>query len=356
VGAHLGSNRVVVLSQPSVRERGEAVGCRFSPFSAVADYARGTAIEEQLAVAVPLITGTAVGDDLLATAEAHAVDAVVVDGNLAGALAAAETLRLPSAVLLHSMYATFVDTWFADIWPMLAPAINDSRAHYGLDHAASWPSVFAAHDRILSVVPAAFEAPVAERPATLRNFGFLVPRSSPVGASADFPPGRAPAVLVGLSTTYQRQDALLGSILAALGSLDVRGLVTTAGQVRIEPRRVPANVIVHDYADHPSVLPRTDVLVTHAGLGTVAAALTHGVPMVCTPLGRDQPLNAGRVAGLGAGVVLADDASVAELAGAVENVLANPAFRRAAEAIGRDSRREGGPVAAAVELEALVSR
>jgi UDP:flavonoid glycosyltransferase YjiC (YdhE family) len=347
-------HRVAVLSQPSVKARAEAAGCRFSAFSAAADYEKGTAIEEQLAVAGAIITGATVGEDLLAASEASAADLVVVDGNLAGALAAAETLTQPSVVLLHSMYATFVDTWFADNWPLLEPAVNHTRAGLGLDPASGWPAVFAPHDRILSVVPSAFEAPVAERPATLRNFGFLVPRPARVGGGGEFPPGDGPAVLVGLSTTYQHQDALLGSILDALGSLDVRGLVTTAGQVRLEPRRIPANVVVRDFVDHPSVLPRTDVLVTHAGLGTVAAALTFGVPMVCTPLGRDQPLNAGRVAALGAGVVLADDPGAAELAGAIEHVLANPSLRRAAEAIGHESRREGGSSTAVDELEALL--
>jgi UDP:flavonoid glycosyltransferase YjiC (YdhE family) len=348
-------HRVVVLSQPSVRARAEAAGCSFTAFSAVPDYEQGTAIEEQLAVAGALITGATVGENLLAASEAHAADLVVVDGNLAGALAAAETLPQPSAVLLHSMYATFVDTWFADIWPLLGPVVNDTRAGFGLDPASDWPAVFAPHDRILSVVPSAFEAPVTERPATLRNFGFLVPRPVRVSGGGDFPPGDGPAVLVGLSTTYQHQDALLGSILDALGSLDVRGLVTTAGQVQHDARRVPPNVVVHDFVDHPSVLPRTDVLVTHAGLGTVAAALTFGVPMVCTPLGRDQPLNAARVAALGAGVVLAEGADASDLAGAVEHVLAKPGLRRAAEAIGHESRREGGPPAAVDELEALLS-
>lgn len=348
-------HQVVMLSQPSVRERAEAVGCHFSAFSAVPDYERDRTIEEQIAVALPVITGKAVGDDLLGVAQVHAVDLVVVDANLAGALAAAETLEQPSVVLLHSMYATFVDTWFADLWPMLGPAINETRNRYGLAPVGDWASVFARHDRLLSVVPAMFEAPVADPPATMRQFGFLHPRPRPTDNPPGFPPGDGPAVLVGLSTTYQHQEPLLRSILEALRVVGARGLVTTGGHVDNGTLQVPPNVLVEQHVAHSLVLPETDVMVTHAGLGSVAAALTFGVPMVCTPMGRDQPLNAARVATLGAGLALPVEASVDHLAQAVKEVVSHPSYRHAAQSIAIASRRGGGPPAVADELESLLA-
>ncbi len=348
-------HQLVMLSQPSVRERAEAAGCHFAAFSAVPDYERDKTIEEQIAIAVPVITGERVGADVLAIARAHAVDLVVVDGNLAGGLAAAETLEQPSVVLLHSMYATFVDTWFAEIWPFLEPAINDTRRGFGLASVGDWASVFAGHDRLLAVVPAMFDAPVAAMPAAMRHFGFLLPRPSPTDDAPGFPRGDGPAVLVGLSTTYQRQEPLLRTILGALDVLEVRGLVTTAGHVDIGTLQVPSNVLVEEYVPHPLVLPQADLMVTHAGLGSVAAALTFGVPMVCTPIARDQPLNAERVATLGAGLTLPVEATVAQLARAVEEVLSQLSYRRAAQSIASASRRDGGPPAAADELESLLA-
>src|SRR5688500_10681522 len=93
-------DEVLVLSQPSVRSRVEAVGCAFAAFSELPDYDGQRPLEEQLALTVPAITGRAVGGDLAAAAAAHHADVVVVDANLAGALAAAEALEQPSAVLL----------------------------------------------------------------------------------------------------------------------------------------------------------------------------------------------------------------------------------------------------------------
>jgi UDP:flavonoid glycosyltransferase YjiC (YdhE family) len=348
---------VLFLSQPSVRLRAERAGCRFFDFSRIAAYERRKPLEDQFALAWPMITGSTIGDDVHALASRHQADVIVVDANLGGALAAAEALNQPSVVLLHSMYKTFVDNWFADYWPLFESAINETRAGYGLAPADSWPSVFACHDRLLAVVPTVFDAPVADVPAGMRHFGFLVPTDSTVSDMAvDFPHGDDPTVLVGLSTTYQAHEDLLQRILDALGGMSVRALVSTAEQIDIDTLRVPTNVTVTDFVGHTQVMSRTDIMVTHAGLGTVAAALSVGVPLVCTPISRDQPLNAHRVADLGAGVALSHNTDSGHIAAAIEQTLSDPAYRDAAATLARLSLHEGGASAAAAELEALTDQ
>ena len=49
------------------------------------------------------------------------------------------------------------------------------------------------------------------------------------------------------------------------------------------------------------LLGRCDAVVTHAGFGTMAAALAHGVPLVMLPISADQPMNASRAAEPGSG-------------------------------------------------------
>jgi MGT family glycosyltransferase len=211
------------------------------------------------------------------------------------------------------------------------------------------------HDRLLSVVPSVFDAPVADVPAAMRHFGFLVPRGQPaVGASAAFPEGDDPKVLVGLSTTYANQRPMLEAIIDALAGLAVRGLVTTAGMVDAAALPAPANVTIADYVQHSSVLDRTDVMVTHAGLGSIASAMSFGVPVVCMPVDRDQPLNAQRVADFGAGITLPPAASAGEIARALEAVLADPGYRDAARALNAAGRAEGGADGAAAELEGML--
>ena len=67
--------------------------------------------------------------------------------------------------------------------------------------------------------------------------------------------------------------------------------------------RLPPNATRTGYVRHGAVLPHADLVIDHAGLGTVLAALAHGLPQLCVPLGRDQPANAAAVSRTGAGVV-----------------------------------------------------
>jgi MGT family glycosyltransferase len=200
-------------------------------------------------------------------------------------------------------------------------------------------------------VPSAFDAPVASPHPPPRSFGFLVPHGPSTPPPTTFPPGDAPTALVSLSTTHQEHEPLLASIVEALAETEVRALVTTGGHVGVA-LRVPPNVALVDFVPHQSVLPDTDVVVTHAGLGTVAATLSFGVPLVCTPIARDQHLNTARVEALGVGVGCPDPAPEA-IAGAIDRVLADPAFAHRATDLAADSRAAGGApgvVAALVEL------
>jgi UDP:flavonoid glycosyltransferase YjiC (YdhE family) len=117
---------------------------------------------------------------------------------------------------------------------------------------------------------------------------------------------------------------MLERIVAALATLPIRALVTTGGAtLRSTP---PDNVHVARFVPHAQVLPEAAAVVTHAGLGTVHAALAHGLPLVCLPIGRDQPDNAARVQWHGAGVRLSPKSSPEVIRAAVVRVLGDPAF------------------------------
>jgi UDP:flavonoid glycosyltransferase YjiC (YdhE family) len=346
-------SEVTWLSQPSVRARAVAAGCRFVPFDEAGDYAVDQAIEEQIELTMRVMTGIEIGDQLLRVVEDEHIDSVVVDCNLASGAAAAERVDRPSAVLFHCMYRTFIDVWLGELWPFLAPAVNDARRAFGVAPADSWAEVFAGHHRLISAVPPSFHAPVAVTPDALRHYGFLTPIPSGSPPHAGYPDGDGPTVLVGLSTTYQDQASPLARIVDALAVRSVRGLVTTAGQVDPGDLPAPEHVAVVDHVDHGLVLADTDVLITHAGLGTVAAGLSRGVPLVCIPHSRDQHLNAERVAGVGAGIALAPDVSSAEIGDALDSVLADQQFRGAARAVASESMAAGGVTAVVDDLEAV---
>jgi UDP:flavonoid glycosyltransferase YjiC (YdhE family) len=348
-------HEATVLSQPGVHDRAVAAGASFAVFADFGDYATDVAIEEQLDLVLTSLAGIGTGEQLTALASSIGADAVVVDCNLAAALAAAEALPVPSAALFHSMYATFTDVWFAELWPLLAESVNAARSAFGVPAAAGWPEVFAGQARLVAAVPASFDAPVRAVPATMRHHGFLVPASAGVEGPA-LAPARAgaPTVLVSRSTTPHGQADLLARIVAGVGSRNVRGLVTTGGQADPASLGAPEHVQCFDWLPHPAVLPETDVVVTHGGLGTCAGALGAGVPLVCLPLGRDQHLNAARVEAVGAGVSLPSDARPDAIAAAIDLVLGDPAYRAAAGRIADESRAAGGAPAVVADLESLL--
>ena len=158
-------------------------------------------------------------------------------------------------------------------------------------------------------------------------------------------------VLASYSTTFMDQRPLLAATIEALGDLPVKGLVTTGPAV--EPAELPSrpNVEVRAYVPHSEILPRASLVICHAGLGTVHAALAHGVPLVCVPGGRDQNDVAARVVACGAGLRTGRRG----LRKAIGRALADPALRPAAARMAEAFARHDGAARAADELEALAA-
>ena len=133
-------------------------------------------------------------------------------------------------------------------------------------------------------------------------------------------------------------------VLVTSSSADVGGL------------EVPENAVVVRHVPHGEVLPGAAATVTHAGHGTAVASLAHGVPLVCLPVPRiaDQPPLAAHLQRLGAARALdGERASAAEIAGAVNEVLAAPAYRAAAGGLARAIAAKPGAPTAAARLERL---
>jgi UDP:flavonoid glycosyltransferase YjiC (YdhE family) len=301
-------------------------------------------------------------------------DALVADFVLVGALVAAEGAGLPSVALVHTVYprpargrppygpgwrpavgiagrfrdavGTFVSNriYARDALPFL----NLARRSLGLRPLRRY---FEQHDRTGRVV--VLTSPAFDPPADFpRNVRFV---GTPLGEEA--PPPRSltcvaddgrPLVLVSLSTLEQGQARLMERILAALGSLPVRGLVTLGPALAPSRFTAPPNVVLETFVSHGSVLPRAAAIVTQCGLGTVMKAIAHGVPLVGIPLVGDQADNAARIEALGAGVRLPSDAEPARIRHAIEQVLTDRAFRLRAQCVA--SRIAGeDPVKAAVD-------
>jgi len=170
------------------------------------------------------------------------------------------------------------------------------------------------------------------------------------------PDGRpdAPLVYVTMGTVFNDPQPLC-VVVAALRDLDVRGLVTVGPQA--DPAVVgapPAHVRVERYVPQTSVLPHCDVVVSHAGSGTVLATLTLGLPQVCLPQGADQFLNAAAISSAGVGISFTPGEREADaVRDAIVRVLDDASFREAAGRVRSSIASMPSPEDVAEGLDAL---
>jgi UDP:flavonoid glycosyltransferase YjiC (YdhE family) len=186
------------------------------------------------------------------------------------------------------------------------------------------------------------------------------------GWEPPWPDGDVPLVHISMGTVPPDELALpvIQAALDVLADLPVHALVTLPGQADRPWRgstapdasvlRVPANARVSGYVRHAAMLPHVQLFITHAGLGSIGAALSFGVPMVCLPLIIEQPDNAAHVEAIGAGRALDPHASAAEIRDAVLGVLSDASYRETCTRIGARLARDGAGDQAVLELEQLL--
>ena len=316
-----------------------------------------------------------VAHDVLDELARRPADVIVAEPMLAGALLAGEDAGVPVALILTTVDAFPVEgrpplgpgfqpaagplgrlrdravaRAARAAWNRGGPALNAARVELGLAPVEDAFDSLMDVDRILVLTSDAFDYPELPRHPKVRVVGPRLDDPTWVG-DVELPPGSEPLVLVGLSSSHQGQEDLLRRTAAALGTLPVRGLVTTGPAA--EPFGAADNVTVVASAPHAAVLPRTDVVITHGGHGTVIKALAAGVPLVVLPMGRDQLDVAARVTAAGAGVRVRAKASPEKIAAAVRTVLDDPSYRRNAQRLAAAIAKETRDDRAVAELEEL---
>ena len=124
----------------------------------------------------------------------------------------------------------------------------------------------------------------------------------PPAADVELPPGDAPLVLVAPSTAQDPSHRMLAAALRGLADAPVRVLATWNRRLPSRPLPVPANARVVDWVSYSRTMPLADVVVCHAGHGTLVRALSCGCAVVACPAVGDMNENASRLAWAGAGV------------------------------------------------------
>jgi MGT family glycosyltransferase len=305
-------------------------------------------------------------------------DAVLVDVNAWGALAAAEqwggpwatfcpyplALRSPQTppfgpglspahgllgqardILLRPLVSGTVEK------VMLSP-LNTVRADMGLSALDKADDLFRQPPLLLYLTAEPFEYHRTDWPDSVVMVGpcdWEPPGELPTWfASLD-----RPVILVTTSSEFQNDGRLVKAALEALADEPVHVVATLpAGDLAEYP--IPANAHLERFLAHGPILDRAVCAVTHAGMGATQKALTRGVPVCAVPFGRDQLEVARRVEVAQAGTRLPAKrltperlrSKIAEAMTCIDG----------AQRVAAGFKAAGGPAAAATAIETRLLR
>jgi MGT family glycosyltransferase len=157
--------------------------------------------------------------------------------------------------------------------------------------------------------------------------------------------------------------------LGSLGSADVPLMRRLVAELAETPHRyvvskgpqhaeyeLAENMVGEEFLPQTSVLPHVDAVITHGGNNTTTECMWFGKPMLVLPVFWDQHDNAQRVHETGYGVRLPTyDFGDGELAGAVDEVLADEPLRARCTAAGLRLRERPGTELAADLIERVAT-
>jgi UDP:flavonoid glycosyltransferase YjiC (YdhE family) len=278
---------------------------------------------------------------VLAIAQSWNPDVIVRDEVDFGAAVAAEVIGLPHAAVVVLAAGGFIVREVAD-GPLRA-----LREAFGLPPEDGMAML---HRHLtLTPFPAAYRDPAFPVPGNLVAYRTDGARRND-GRSAET------VVFVTLGTIFNTESGDLMQRLvagaAACSGVD-RVVAATGPHIAVEELGAqPDHVTVHGFVPQDEVLATCAAVVSHAGSGTVLGALSHGLPMVCLPMGADQLLNGARYEQLGLGLRLPPDTVRPEdVTAALTAVLSEDSYRDAARRMQEEWQRLP---AVAVALDAVL--
>ncbi len=348
-------HQVHVLTHDTLKGRAEALGATFVPIRHAAQHDP----QDPAGTLQDLIDDVILSDPLLSDIDeavaSVAPNLVIADSMMPLAVARLCHDPIPCVAFHH----TIADFLFGGPLDQLSFSMKDAidrilEARGLKPYARPVDSVRAA-DLLLTATYREFDPPSEHVPESLVHIGPLRGRPEPGGKPPERRYPERPYVLVSLSTSFMDQLALLQKIGDALAQVEVEGIITTGAAINPNDLSLPDCVAATRFVAHEELLPHTDLLISHAGHGTVMAGSTFGTPMLCFPMGRDQPLVAGRAKELGLAHIGDPDASTEDIARAVADALRDTKMAATARAFSVKAASHPGVELAVEQIESLMS-
>jgi MGT family glycosyltransferase len=212
-------------------------------------------------------------------------------------------------------------------------------------------------DRFLQLATPALEYQREDLPDSVRFIGPLRSAAAALETTDEWDEAdQRPLVIVSQGTLANVDlHQLIVPTLKALAELPVRVLATTGGRA-VDPllALLPANAKVREFISFEHWLPQAALLITNGGYGSINYALDQGVPLIVAGTGEDKLEAAARVVAAGCGISLhTSTPDEVQLRQAVQQILAQPAYRQRAAVVQADYARHDALTAIADEVAAL---
>ena len=182
--------------------------------------------------------------------------------------------------------------------------LNQLRETVGLNKVDSWLQWESSAKMSVALWPEWYNHISIEWPSDVETVGFPLEfgkeaykREVPKEFGEWLDNNPAPIVITG-GTTKCINENFYKSTIDVCGDLGQPTVVLNKYK-EFMPKSIPSNVVCYDYLPLDSFMSRTGLLIHHGGMGTLAGALTAGVPQLILPCYVDRPFNAEIVRELG---------------------------------------------------------
>ncbi|MBU8772064.1 glycosyltransferase [Cytobacillus oceanisediminis] len=122
--------------------------------------------------------------------------------------------------------------------------------------------------------------------------------------------------------------------IKALGNSHYNVLITSSEDF-LSDIELPKNIqVINNSPVHETLLPLTDILITHGGCNTLQKGLRYGVPMLIIPLGDDHHIISKHCKSLGVGEILEfNEITPNKILNGIQSILAEPNYQHQSKKI-----------------------
>ena len=155
--------------------------------------------------------------------------------------------------------------------------------------------------------------------------------------------GKSP-IYISLGTVFNQAIDFYKLCFEAFGNTEHTVVMSIGEKIQASDLGdIPENFIVKNYVPQTEVLKYAKLFITHGGMNSVHEGLYYGVPLIVIPQSADQPVIAGQVANIGAGIQLQMQGLTAnQLRESADHVLNHPSFHKAAVKMKESFQKSAG--------------